>query len=154
MKTETRVDASQLTEEERGLLKSLLELEDQRGQPCLKGANGEEIRLPETIFRVLMKVIRDMQQGKSILLIRQEETFTTQAAANFLGMSRQHLVTLIEGGKIPFHRVGAHRRLYFKDLTAFARKRDEARRDGMGRLFKKLHKEGYYDTEYTGGNAH
>lgn len=57
-----------------------------------------------------------------------EDTFTTQAAANFLGMSRQYFVTLLEAGQIPFHRVGTHRRVYFKDLRQYSQKRDAEQR--------------------------
>lgn len=150
---ENRVDASLLSEEERSKLNLLLAFVERSEQPCLKGANGEEIQLPEPIFRVLVKVIQEMKHGKAVLLVPEEETFTTQAAANYLGMSRQYFVTLIESGRIPFHRVGSHRRVYYKDLRQFARERDKARRSGLGNLFKRLNEEGHYDTEYTGGNA-
>lgn len=56
-----------------------------------------------------------------------DENFTTQAAANHLGVSRQHLVDLLEQGKMPFHRAGTHRRIAFKDLLEYEDKRDRAR---------------------------
>jgi len=64
-----------------------------------------------------------------------------------LGMSRQYFVTLLESGDIPFHKVGSHRRVYFKDLRTYAKKRDANRRDGLNRLFKRMDLEGHYDTE-------
>ena len=80
------------------------------------------------------------------------ETFTTQAAANFLGMSRQHLVMLLESGQIPFHRVGSHRRVTFKDLLEYAKKRDEERHVRVRNLFKQVNESGHYDADYTGDN--
>jgi len=80
----------------------------------------------------------------------EDEAFTTQAAANYLGMSRQYLVKLLEAGEIRFHRVGSHRRVTFKDLRTYEKRRDADRRKGMGALFSKLQQEGYYDTDYTG----
>jgi excisionase family DNA binding protein len=145
--TESRVDPSQLSEQELDQLQPILDLADQNKHPCLVGPDGEQIPLPEALFGVLVAVIQSMRQGKAILLFPEEETFTTQAAANFLGMSRQHLVTLLESGAIPFHRVGAHRRIHFKDLRDFMKIRDKERRGGLSRLFKKLHEEGQYDTE-------
>jgi hypothetical protein len=59
-------------------------------------------------------------------------------------------VTLLENGEIPFHRVGSHRRVTFKDLLAYEKVRDAKRRKSLDSLFTKLHKEGYYDTDYTG----
>lgn len=147
---ENRVDASLLTEDDRALLRPLLDLAQRDRHPCLKSADGMEIKLPEPLFELLVRVVRDMSQGKAIVLIPEDETFTTQAAANFLGMSRQHFVTLVESGQIPFHRVGSHRRVQFKDLRDYATKRDTDRRAGLNRLFKEVNKAGLYDAGHTG----
>jgi excisionase family DNA binding protein len=153
---ENRVDASLLTEKERELLPRLLAMSQRDQHPCLKSADGMEIRLPSAIFQVLVKVIEDMRNGRAIVLLPEDETFTTQAAANYLGMSRQHFVTLLESGQIPFHRVGSHRRVTYKDLRDYAKKRDAQRRSRMSGLFKKVKEAGLYDADYTGdaeGNA-
>lgn len=151
--TENRFDASQLSEEEMAQLQPLLDMAQRNNHPCLKGADGKEIPLPQPIFRALVKIVQDMRQGKAIVLFPEDETFTTQAAANYLGMSRQHLVTLLETGAIPFHRVGSHRRVSFMDLRAYARDRDKQRRANMSELFKRLRDEGQYDSEYRGEGA-
>lgn len=151
--TDNRVDASLLTEEERALLQPLLDLAQRNQHPCLKGADGTEIPLPQPIFEMLVRVIQDMRHGKAVVLMPEDETFTTQAAANFLGMSRQYFVTLLESGQLPFHRVGSHRRVYFKDLRDYARNRDTARRAGLKGLFERLQSEDHYDTDYTGEDA-
>lgn len=146
--SENRVDPSQLSNEELDQLQPILDLAQEEKRPCLmKGSDGREYPIPEPIFEVLVEIVRGMRQGKAIFLFPADETFTTQAAANFLGMSRQYFVTLIESGKIPFHRVGSHRRVYFKDLRDYAKARDKERRSGLSQLFKKLHSEGKYDTE-------
>jgi excisionase family DNA binding protein len=98
----------------------------------------------------LVKVIQDMRSGRAIVLLPEDETFTTQAAANFLGMSRQHFVGLRESGKIPFHRVGSHRRVTLKDLPAYAAARDAERRERLGRLFRKVKDTGLYDADCKG----
>jgi excisionase family DNA binding protein len=150
---ENRVDASLLTEKERALLPQLLAMTQRDRHPSLKSADGMEIRLPAAIFQVLVKLIEDMRNGRAIVLLPEDETFTTQAAANFLGMSRQHFVTLLESGQLPFHRVGSHRRVTLKDLRDYARKRDAERRARLGGLFKKVKDAGLYDADYTGENA-
>lgn len=150
---ENRVDASLLTEKERALLPQLLAMAQRDRHPCLKSKDGTEIRLPDAIFQVLVKVIEDMRNGRAIVLLPEDESFTTQAAANFLGMSRQYFVTLLESGQIPFHRVGSHRRVTFRDLRDYAKKRDVERRDRLDRLFKKVKDAGAYDSDYTGENA-
>ena len=95
-------------------------------------------RSQSPFFQVLVKVLEDMRNGRAIVLLPEDETFTTQAAANFLGMSRQHFVKLLESGEIPFHRVGSHRRVTFKDLRDYSGKRDIHRRARVGGLFKKI----------------
>jgi excisionase family DNA binding protein len=146
---ENRVDASLLTEQERALLPRLLALA-QAGPPSLKGPDGSEVLLPEPIYHLLIKVIQDMRNGRAVVLMPEDENFTTQAAANFLGMSRQHFVSLLEAGKIPFHRVGSHRRVTFKDLRAFAAARDAERRERLGGLFRTVKKAGLYVAGHQG----
>jgi excisionase family DNA binding protein len=148
--TENRLDASLLTEKERASLPLLLEMFRQGDHPSLKAKDGTEIPLPEHIFQMLVKVVEEMRRGRAIVLMPEDEAFTTQAAANYLGMSRQYLVKLLEGGEIPFHRVGSHRRVTFKDLRTYEKRRDADRRKSLGGLFSKLQQEGYYDTDYTG----
>ena len=46
-------------------------------------------------------------------------TLTMQAAAEFLGCSRPHLVKLLESGEIPFTKVGKHRRVRFEDIVKY-----------------------------------
>jgi len=86
--TENRLDASLLTEKERASLPRLLEIFRQGDHPSLKAKDGTEIPLPEHIFHMLVKVVEQMRQGRAIVLMPEDEAFTTQAAANYLGMSR------------------------------------------------------------------
>jgi excisionase family DNA binding protein len=90
-----------------------------------------------------------MRHGKAMFVLPEDETFTTQAAANYLGMSRQFFVSLLESGKIKFHRVGSHRRVYFKDLKEYAKTRDEERRSTLSSLFKEMQEDGHYDIELS-----
>ena len=44
------------------------------------------------------------------------------------------MVRLLEEGKLPFHIVGSHRRVYLKDLLAYKKRRDEERHDAIVRM--------------------
>jgi excisionase family DNA binding protein len=147
--TENRLDASLLTDKERALLPRLLSLA-QSDHPCLKGSDGTELPLPEPIYQLLVKVIQNMRSGRSMVIVPEDEAFTTQAAANFLGMSRQFFITLLESGEIAFHRVGSHRRVSFKDLRDYAAKRDAERGDRLGKLFRKVKEAGLYNSDHKG----
>ncbi|ARA95154.1 excisionase [Rhodothermaceae bacterium RA] len=91
-----------------------------------------------------------MQQKRTLVLIPEDETLTTQAAANYLGVSRQHLVNLLERGEIPFHKVGTHRRVYFRDLLTYEKRRDRNRHEALNRLMQAVDEAGLYDASYTG----
>ena len=49
-----------------------------------------------------------------------------QEAANFLNISRLFLIQLLEKEKIPFRKVGRHRRILFEDLLNY-KKRSRAK---------------------------
>ncbi len=144
---ENRLDPSLLNPAELDRLMALVSAEE---RPALIGREGVRIELPDPIFHLLVNTLRQMQQGRAIVLMPEDETFTTQAAAVFLGMSRQHLVELMDKGEIPHHRVGTHRRVTLKDLRTYQQVRDRTRREALGGLFKKLKAEGLYDSDYTG----
>ncbi|MDR8392232.1 helix-turn-helix domain-containing protein [Aliifodinibius sp. S!AR15-10] len=102
--------------------------------------------MPDAIYGMMVHLICSMKQERSVIMMPEDETFTTQAAANFLGVSRQHLVDLLKDGEIPFHKVGSHRRVYFRDLKEYADRRDSKRRETLDDLLDKVTKAEKYDT--------
>ena len=97
-------------------LRRLLQL----GAPQLIGPDGKErINLPPSIYRVIKDVVRNLQRGRTMFLVPEDEEFTTQTAANFLGVSRPHLIKILESDQIPFHKTGSHRRIRLRDLMAW-----------------------------------
>lgn len=111
---------------------------------------GNEAELPEAMFAFLGHMLRQMEQRRIITLMPHDEQFTTQAAADYLGMSRQHLVNLLEAGEIPFSRVGTHRRVVFQDLRDFEKHRDAERTRALDDLAREVDEAGLYDASYTG----
>jgi excisionase family DNA binding protein len=104
----------------------------------------EKIEIPPALYQHLVRVVQMMKEGRAIIMIPEDEAFTTQASANFLGMSRQTFVNLIESGKIPFFTVGSHRRVLYKDLLEFRVRRDAERRKALGELAKEIEEAGLY----------
>ena len=114
--------------------------------------NGNRTHIPEALFAHFARIVRLMSERKAIVLVPEDEAFTTQAAANYLGVSRQHLVDLLERSEISHHKVGTHRRVTFKDLLAYEKLRDKTRRAALDRLATEVDAAGLYDSDYTGKN--
>ena len=79
------------------------------------------------------------------MIVPSTQEMTTQSAADLLGVSRQYVVQLLEEGKIPFHKVGTHRRIAMKDVLVFRRQRDERRRAMLGEIAREAVEDGTYD---------
>ena len=85
---------------------------------------GEQVEIPAEIYRVLHQVIEAMNQGLAVTVVPQSQTMTTQQAAELLGVSRPTLIRLLETDRIPYERVGSHRRVLLRDVLAY---RDQRR---------------------------
>jgi len=111
---------------------------------ALIDSQGNQTHIPEALFAHFARIVRLMSERKAIVMLPEDEAFTTQAAANYLDMSRQFLVNLLEKGEIPHHRVGTHRRVTFKDLLEYEKTRDRTRREAMDQLADEVLKAGKY----------
>lgn len=96
--------------------------------------DGEELTLPTAAAKLLTHLLTEMSQGNAVTLIPLHAELTTRQAADFLNVSRPHVVKLLEQKKIPFHKVGTHRRIRFSDLEAFKQAHEAARRQALEEL--------------------
>lgn len=134
------------SERERPVLSEIDHLLNARYEqsPKLVGPNGEQIELPESVFRVLRQVIHALAQDQAVSVVPVHKLLTTQQAAEVLGMSRPYLVRLLDAGEIPFTKTGTHRRIRFDDLMTYASLRDAHRRKGLSRLTRMSQEMGLY----------
>ena len=117
----------------------------QGGAPALVGADGQKVELPDAVFRLLKDIVRNMQLGRAIILIPENQQLTTQRAADLLGVSRPHFIKLLEAGELPYHKAGSHRRIYLRDLVAYQKRRDAERKQALDRIAKEAYEAGLYD---------
>jgi excisionase family DNA binding protein len=110
----------------------------------LTDSSGNQTEIPEVLFQHFARIVRLMSERKAIIMLPEDEAFTTQAAANYLGVSRQHLVDLLDKGEIPHHKVGTHRRVTFKGLLAYEKERDRTRRAALDQLTNQVIEAGLY----------
>src|ERR1039458_156727 len=108
----------------------------QGGTPKLVSADGERVELPNTVFRLLKDIARNMQLGRAIVLIPENQQLTSQRAADLLGVSPPHLIALLEAGELPYHKAGSHRRIYLKALAAYQNRRDGERKAALDSIAK------------------
>lgn len=86
-------------------------------------SSGDRVELPAELYRVLRHVVEALQQGFAVTVAPLAQTLTTQQAADLLGVSRPTVIKLLDEGKIPFERVGTHRRILLRDLLAYREQR-------------------------------
>lgn len=115
------------------------------GTAWLVGPDNSKLEIPPSIYKVLIKAVENMQEGKAIAIMPLMEEMSTQAAADMLGISRQFLVKELEAKKIPFHRAGSHRRIYLKDVLDYQKQREVARSASIDRMAQISEDAGVYD---------
>lgn len=98
--------------------------------PQGRGKN-ETIELSPNIATSLKFILGNIAEGKAIQLITVEENLSTQEAADMLNVSRPFFVKLLEQGKIPFEKVGTHRRVKLKDVQSYQKKQQATRNHNL-----------------------
>lgn len=112
--------------------------------PQLVSQTGQTRELPADLYKVLVDVAEALSQGRGVTVMPTDTQLTTQGAADFLGMSRPSLVKLLEGGEIPFTKVGRHRRVLLSDVAAYEQSLRQKRREALQRLTAESYEDGSY----------
>jgi excisionase family DNA binding protein len=94
-----------------------------RGQPA-----GEKLEIPLAALRLMTMILAEMGRGNAVTLTPVHAELTTHQAARFLNVSRPYLIKQLESGRLPYHKVGTHRRIALRDLLEY-QERSNAERD-------------------------
>jgi excisionase family DNA binding protein len=89
-----------------------------------ENAPDQPVVLPAGAVHLLGVLLTELAKGNAVTVMPHHAELTTQEAADLLNVSRPHLIALLESGKLPYHRVGTHRRVRFADLMTYKRARD------------------------------
>lgn len=104
--------------------------------PVLIGQEMDQVVLPPTAIQLLHHLAQLLAQGTAVALVPVHRALRTQEAADLLGVSRPHLVGLLERGEIPFTRTGNQRRVRMEDLLTHKARRDAQRREHLDALVR------------------
>lgn len=107
---------------------------------------GRKIRIPVSVLRLLVQILKEISQGNPVTVVPEATEITTQAASEVLGCSRPHVVRLLEEGKIPYTKVGKHRRIRYDDLMSFKKKMKVSQKKKLQDLMKLDEESGLYNT--------
>jgi excisionase family DNA binding protein len=77
------------------------------------------IAVPPRVLRLFADLLGRMSQGQPVALVPYKYELSTQEAAAILNVSRPFVIKELEAGRIPFRKVGTHRRILFEDLTVY-----------------------------------
>jgi len=92
----------------------------------------------------LLALLHLLERGEPVVILPLESELTTQQAADLLGISRPHLVKLLETGELPFRRVGRHRRVRARDVMAYRERLRKARHRTLDELAREAEELGLY----------
>lgn len=107
--------------------------------------DGRELILPRMALALLRDLLTEMAQGNAVTVVPTHAELTTQEAANFLNVSRPHLVKMLEEGRIAFTKTGAHRRIRYQDLRAYRQQREKESHELLDELAAQAQEHGMGD---------
>lgn len=94
---------------------------------------------------MLPTVVARLRAGYGVSVASLHAELTTVEAAEMLGVSRPHLVTLVEQGAMPHRMVGSHRWVRLVDVLAYRDRHDEQSRKALDELIAQAEELGLYD---------
>ena len=81
--------------------------------------SGQKAAISESVFKLVVGLLDEISKGNAVMVIPMQAELTTIEAAEFLGVSRPHLVKLLDSREIEHRMVGKHRRILFADLLKY-----------------------------------
>jgi excisionase family DNA binding protein len=118
------------------VLASLTNSHSQTQKITVESENGKEesLLIPSVAYELLIDILAQISQGNAVTLVPVQAELSTQQAANLLNVSRPYLIKLLESKKIPYRKIGKHRRILAKDLYQYKADIDAKRSQSLDKL--------------------
>ena len=104
-----------------------------------------EIVLPSTTAEMIREALSLERDGKSFLLLEEDDEVSPEKAAEMLRISRPTLLKKLDSGEIPFHYVGSHRRITVADVLAYRRQQKEQAQAALQQMRDEADELGIYE---------
>jgi len=101
---------------------------------------SKPLPIPVRLQQQVLNILTVASRGSNVAVTPLTSNLTTQEAAEILGVSRPHIVSLLESKKIPSTKVGTHRRILRADLDAYLIKQNSARSTALTHLMRETQK--------------
>jgi excisionase family DNA binding protein len=102
----------------------------------------QDIELPASAVVMLVEILKSMAAGQGVTIVSENAELTTVQAADVLNVSRPFVIKLLDGKKIPFRKVGKHRRIRMEDVMAFRAAIDNERQSVLDQLATEAQRQG------------
>ena len=118
-----------------------------QAEPVLLLPNGQQQAIPRSLSEILAIASQALMRGYAVSLTVHSGMLSTQQVADMLACSRQHVVRLIDEGKLTATRTpgGTHRRVRLSDVLEFMKNEDVRRDELMDELTALTEEIGGYD---------
>lgn len=93
----------------------------------------ESVTMPAGVTALVRDVLEQAAGTGRVAVLREDSELSPEQAARILGVSRPLVVLRMDDGRLPFRRVGAHRRARLGDVLRL-REREQAQREALERL--------------------
>ena len=92
------------------------------------------VELPPAALKLIAQLLGAMSEGRPVTLMPAKQELSTVEAANFLNVSRPFVIKELEEGRLPYRKVGSHRRIAIEDLVAYAREMRKRQEHALERM--------------------
>ena len=106
----------------------------------------KKIRIPIMALRLLTEILKETGKGNLVTVVPIATEMTTQAASEYLGVSRPYFVKLLEESKMPYIKVGRHRRVKFKDVQSYKNEMKVDQKKVLKQIISDSEELGLYDS--------
>ncbi len=112
------------------------------GFSAVCGEDKKTIELPADISEIMLKILKMIASGQGVTVMPASAELTTAQGAEMLRVSRPFFIKLLEENKIPFRKVGKHRRVRSEDILSYKEKIDAEREKILDMLAENAQAEG------------